>query len=130
MEKTPGNDFSFPVTKTPQLETRLLELPKEIKNMEISLYKTKTGQIKDNIKIKEIKKEVLNEIVAEQHNNFITRTDEELHTVLMEKLRSNAKYQILIEKHNNIEEILELGAIELRFLNNYFTACKAISRMV
>jgi len=106
MEQKSGSEFSFPVAKTPRLETRLLELPKEIKDMEIKLYKTKAGQIKDNIKIEEIKKETPNDF------------------------RSSPRYQILKEKQENVEEILKLGAIELRFLNNYFTACKAVSRMI
>lgn len=130
MEKISGDEFSFPVTKTPLLESKILALPLEIKNLEVLIYKTESKQTENNIRIEKIKKEVINEVSVEQHSNLITRTDEEFHEKIMEKLRSNTEYQILIEKHNNTEEIIELDIIELRYLNNLFAAYKAISRMI
>ncbi len=126
MDTKSGDEISFPVSKTPQLESKLLELPVQICELEISLINTRTIQMKDFIEAETIKNKILSEVAANTElTNEIKRK-----SAISEKLEASAKYQDIMLHYQEAEKILKLGDVELRYLNNCFTAYKSIARML
>lgn len=125
MEPSPGDEFSFPVTDNPQLEQKLMEMPKRILDKKLSIYEASKEQIKLFTATANLKTKILSGI--ECTDNI---SDEDVNKMVCEALKSNTEFQEHIERCDAIEKEIEIGQYELEYLNNYFEALQSVSTLV
>lgn len=123
MEPSQGDEFSFPVTKTPEIEKKLMEMPKRILDLEVSLYET--------IKLRKTHFTAAGKVRCKAfekagYNSF----DEGTIKIANEKLAADEVYQATVETCNDLNEEIAFINISLNYLKNYFKALQSISRMV